>query len=72
MERQEATPILRPEGNGVNTQVAIKVKRVEERIKAEKKQIQTTLRSFMDLRSGLLGTGGKRRPKEHQKPLKTK
>ena len=47
---------------GANTQVAEKVKRVEERLKrekGEKEKIQPTLRSFMDLRSGLLGPCGK-------------
>ena len=47
---------------GANTQVAEKIKRVKERLKrekGEKEKIQPTLRSFMDLRSGLLGPCGK-------------
>ena len=54
-------------GAGANTPVATKIRRVEETIKGEKegkgkgryvKQFQPTLRSFMDLRSGVLGPCG--------------
>ena len=39
-----------------NTLVSVKVRRMEQVIEREKQKVQLTLKSFMDLRSGLVGS----------------